>query len=138
MLTKTFFGERIEMYRGFIENVMNEEIVPRLVSMGYIKPGLEFKYANRVEMSNKDKISLYSFITDKYEVSADEIEKEFGIVVGKQFNAISEMASNSGSINGSSMIDALCPMKNITKDMGIGVVNEKNSSNVENFLMEGE
>ncbi len=49
------------MYRGFIENVMNEEIVPRLVSMGYIKPGLEFKYANRVEMSNKDKISLYSF-----------------------------------------------------------------------------
>ena len=25
------FRERIEMYRGFIENVMNEEIVPRLV-----------------------------------------------------------------------------------------------------------
>jgi hypothetical protein len=23
------------------------------------------------------------------------------------------------------MIDALCPMKNITKDMGIGVVNER-------------
>lgn len=54
---------------------MNEEVLPRLVAMGYIKPGLEFKYANRVEMSNKDKINLYSFITDKYEVSADEIEK---------------------------------------------------------------
>ena len=37
------FRERIEMYRGFIENVMNEDNVPRLVSMGYIKPGLEFK-----------------------------------------------------------------------------------------------
>lgn len=90
------FRERIEVYREYIENVMNEEILPRLVAMGFIKPGLEFKYANRVEMSNKDKISLYSFITDKYEVAPDEIEKEFGIVVGKQFNAISELADKDG------------------------------------------
>jgi len=89
------FRERIEVYREYIENVMNEEILPRLVAMGYIKAGLEFKYANRVEMSNKDKINLYSFITDKYEVGADEIEKEFGIVVGKQFNAIEGLASSS-------------------------------------------
>ena len=95
------FRERIEVYREYIENVMNEEVVPRLVAMGFIKSGLEFKYANRVEMSNKDKISLYSFITDKYEVAADEIEKEFGIVVGKQFNAISELALGTGSNIGS-------------------------------------
>ena len=78
-------------------------------------------------MSNKDKISLYSFITDKYEVSADEIEKEFGIVVGENNLTLYRKSGqgNSGSINGSSMIDALCPMKNITKDMGIDVANEK-------------
>lgn len=94
------FRERIEVYREYIENVMNEEILPRLVDMGYIKSGLEFKYANRVEMSNKDKISLYSFITDKYEVSADEIEKEFGIIVGKQFNALSEMIGGGNNMTG--------------------------------------
>ena len=44
------FRERIEVYRRFIENVMNEEVLPRLVDMGYIKPGLEFKYSNRIEM----------------------------------------------------------------------------------------
>lgn len=93
------FRERIEVYREYIENVMNEEIIPRLVSMGYIKPGLEFKYANRVEMSNKDKIQLYSFITDKYEVSADEIEKEFGIIVGKQLNAISGVPGAASGIS---------------------------------------
>jgi hypothetical protein len=43
-------------------------------------------------MSNKDKIALYSFITDKYEVASDEIEKEFGIIVGKQFNSITSAA----------------------------------------------
>ena len=48
--------------------------------------GLEFKYSNRIDMNNEDRIKLYSLITDKYEVSADEIEKEFGINVGKQLN----------------------------------------------------
>ena len=77
------FRDRIEVYRRFIENVMNEEIIPRLVGLGYIKSGLEFKYSNRIEMNNEDRIKLYSLITDKYEVSPDEIEKEFGINVGK-------------------------------------------------------
>lgn len=83
------FRDRIEVYRRFIENTMNEEIIPRLVSMGYIKPGLEFKYSNRIEMNNEDRIKLYSLITDKYEVPSDEIEKEFGINVGKQLNVMS-------------------------------------------------
>ena len=91
------FRERIEVYRKYIENVMNEEIIPRLVSMGYIRPGLEFRYSNRIEMNNEDKIKLYSLITDKYQVSPDEIEKEFGIVVGKQLNDISLVAGTSST-----------------------------------------
>lgn len=86
------FRDRIEVYRRYIENVMNEEVVPRLVAMGYIPDGLEFKYSNRIEMNNEDRIKLYSLITDKYEVAADEIEKEFGINVGKQLNVIPDGA----------------------------------------------
>lgn len=82
------FRDRIEVYRRYIENVMNEEIIPRLVAIGYIPGGLEFRYSNRIEMSNEDRIKLYSLITDKYEVAADEIEKEFGINVGRQLNVI--------------------------------------------------
>jgi hypothetical protein len=133
------FRERIEVYREYIENVMNEEVIPRLVDMGYIKSGLEFKYANRVEMSNKDKISLYSFITDKYEVSADEIEKEFGIVVGKQFNALSEIANNSGIINNGSNDRRIMSDEEYYKRYGHRRGERKNKSgNIENFLKEGE
>ncbi len=82
------FRERIEVYRRFIENIMNEEIVPRLVAMGYIDPGLEFKYSNRIEMNNEDRIRLYGLLTDKYQIGADEIEKEFGVHVGKQLNLV--------------------------------------------------
>lgn len=99
------FRERIEVYRRYIENVMNEEIIPRLVSMGYIESGLEFKYSNRIEMNNEDRIKLYNLITDKYEVSQDEIEKEFGIHVGKQLNVIPTKPAGSSGLNGSSSND---------------------------------
>jgi hypothetical protein len=96
------FRERIEVYRRFIENAMNEEVVPRLVAMGYIERGLEFKYSNRIEMNNEDRIKLYGLITDKYEVTADEIEKEFGIHVGRQLNAarMTAMTGEGGSSYG--------------------------------------
>lgn len=99
------FRDRIEVYRRYIENVMNEQVLPRLVAMGYIPSGLEFRYSNRIEMSNEDRIKLYSLITDKYEVAADEIEKEFGINVGRQLNVIPEGVyggSEGVSVGGSS------------------------------------
>lgn len=99
------FRDRIEVYRRYIENVMNEEIIPRLVTMGYIPAGLEFKYSNRIEMNNEDRIKLYQLITDKYEVSADEIEKEFGINVGKQLNVISGNRGSGSNIPSSSSHD---------------------------------
>lgn len=80
------FRDRVGVYREYIENVMNEEIIPRLVAMGYIEDGLEFKYSKRLEMSNKDQIDLYTFLTDRYEIGADEIEKVFGVTVGRQLN----------------------------------------------------
>lgn len=134
------FRERIEVYREYIENVMNEEILPRLVDMGYIKSGLEFKYANRVEMSNKDKISLYSFITDKYEVSADEIEKEFGIVVGKQFNALSEMIGGGNNMTGAHSNDRhIMTDEEYYKRYGYQRGEKTNRTRkVENFLTEEE
>ena len=80
------FRDRIKVYREYIENAMNEEIIPRLVAMEYIENGLEFKYSGGLEMSVESKIDLYDFLSDKYEIEPDEIAKEFGVVVKKQFN----------------------------------------------------
>ena len=80
--------------------LFRSEIVPRLIKMGYLEEGLEFKYSNRLEMSNKDKIDLYRFITERYEVSADEIEKEFAVTVGKQLNVIEQNPDDPQNPNG--------------------------------------
>lgn len=95
------FRERIEVYRRYIENIMNEEIIPRLVAMNFIPEGLEFKYSNRIEMNNEDRIKLYQLITDKYEVASDEIEKEFGVNVGKQLNVMPSVPGSTTGMGGS-------------------------------------
>ena len=94
------FRDRVESYRDYIENVMNEQVIPRLVRIGFLKEGNEFKYAKRLEMSDEDQIRLYEFLTDKYEVSSDEIEKNFGVVVGKQLNV--QLGSVGGGVSGGS------------------------------------
>lgn len=136
------FRERVEAYRDFIENVMNEEILPRLVAMGYVQAGLEFKYSNRVEMNNKDKISLYNFLTDKYEVSSDEIEKEFGIVVGKQFNNTNGFGGDGspepGGTGRSSRDRHIMSDEEYYRRYGHGRGESKNNKNVENFFEEEE
>ena len=118
------FRERIEVYRRFIENIMNEEIMPRLVAIGYIKEGLEFKYSNRIEMNNEDRIKLYNLITNKYEVAADEIEKEFGINVGRQLNAVQASAPAAGieTTTGNAMSDEEY-FKRYGRNRAEGVVN---------------
>lgn len=122
------FRERIEVYRRYIENVMNEEIMPRLVAMGYLPDGLEFKYSNRIEMNNEDRIKLYQLITDKYEVAPDEIEKEFGINVGKQLNVIT-VAGGVGVNTGSSGDRGIMSNEEYYKRYG-----HSRSSKVANFL----
>lgn len=95
------FRDRIEVYREYIENVINEQYIPRLVNMGFIPAGLEFKYSNRLEMNNKEKIELYNVLLDKYEIEPEEIEKEFGIVVGKQINTqVGGVGASGGAIAG--------------------------------------
>lgn len=123
------FRERIEVYRRFIENVMNEEVMPRLTDMGYLDKGLEFKYSNRIEMNNEDRIKLYALITDKYEVTPDEIEKEFGIHVGRQLNVMETVGGSGASGGGSSNDRHVMSDEEYYKRYG-----RSRGSRVENFL----
>lgn len=65
---------------------MNEQVVPVLRYWGLITDDVYFKYMNKVEMSDENKIKLYDMLTDKYEVDPEEIDKEWGVVVGTQRN----------------------------------------------------
>ena len=99
---ETIFRDRVEVYRNYIELVMNETIIPRLIKMGYIAEGLEFKYAKRIEMSDEDRIKLFQVLGQQWEMEPDTIESEFGIKVKRQLNlgndSIVSTNGRSGSI----------------------------------------
>lgn len=78
------FRDRIDVYRKHIENVMNEEVIPRLVKFGYIDDGFVFRYSKRLEMSTEDKIKLMATILPTYEVEEDVFRSEFGIEVKRR------------------------------------------------------
>ena len=83
---ENIYRARINSYRTRIENVMNEQVVPVLRYWGIIEADVYFKYMNKVEMSDENKIKLYDMLTDKYEIEPEEINKEWGVEVGKQRN----------------------------------------------------
>lgn len=83
---ENIFRDRIEVYRDYIELVMNESVIPRLVKMGYLEDGLEFKYAKRIEMSDADRINLFKTLTSTWEIDPEVIDQEFGVKVNRQLN----------------------------------------------------
>lgn len=91
------FRARVKNWRKWIENVINEKIIPVLIYWGYLTPGVIFKYNSKQDMSTEDKIKTYDMLTDKYEVDPETIDLEFGIPVGKQRNL--EKYSFSGTSN---------------------------------------
>ena len=95
---ENIFRARINSYRTRIENVMNEQVVPVLRYWGIITDDVYIRYTKRIEMSDENKIKLFDVLTNKYEVEPEEIDKEWGIVVGKQRNF--DSGNGSGGLGG--------------------------------------
>lgn len=96
---ENIYRQRILSYRTYVENVMNEQILPVLRYWGIVSGDVYFRYMNKVEMSDENKIKLFDVLTNKYEIAPEEINKEWGIEVGRQRNF--EVGSNgSSSVDG--------------------------------------
>lgn len=95
------FRAKVKNYRKFIENVMNEKVLPVLKYWGYIRKDVMFKYNNKIDMSTEDKIKIFDVLTDKYEVDPEVINMEWGIQVGKQRNLDAVVNNKNASVDGS-------------------------------------
>lgn len=87
---------RLKKYRRIVENNINEKVLPILKYWRIVEGDVHFKYSKQIEMSNDSKIKLYDMLTNKYKVSSDVIEDEFGVAVGEQINSCS---GNSGYVD---------------------------------------
>lgn len=93
--------ERVSVYREFIENVWNEEIIPRLEKFGYIPTGLIFQYTEKLDMGAKDLIKLVEVLSSKFKLDPETVEDLVGVQVGEQLEigsavSISEEGGTAG------------------------------------------
>lgn len=93
---ENIYRQRILSYRTYVENVMNEQVLPVLRYWGIVTDDVYFRYMNKVEMSDENKIRLFDVLTNKYEIAPEEINKEWGIEVGRQRNFESGSGGTSG------------------------------------------
>lgn len=129
------FRARVKNYRKYIENVMNERILPVLKYWGYIKDDVIFKYNNKIDMSTEDKIKIFDVLTDKYEVDPEVINMEWGIQVGKQRNLDSTICNGGASVGGNSEENETWKMSDEEYEKRYG--HPRNAEGKVNFLMEG-
>lgn len=78
------FRDRVMVYRRFIENVVNDDVLPLLVRMGYIKDGCTFQYSRRLEMSMQEKLKFLATVLPMYDVDPNLFLTEFGITVDRR------------------------------------------------------
>lgn len=127
------FRARVKNYRKYIENVMNEKILPVLKYWGYISQDVIFKYNNKIDMSTEDKIKIFDVLTDKYEVDPEVINMEWGIQVGAQRNL--DNIINGGNAVSTSSTNDDWKMSDEEYEKRYG--HPRTAQSKVNFLMEG-
>ena len=77
--------DRVEAIREFVQNNVNEELMWRLQEKGLdIPKDATFQYSNILEMSPESKKDLIEVLLGSYEIDGEEIDKTFGVKVGRQ------------------------------------------------------
>lgn len=127
------FRARVKNYRKYIENVMNEKILPVLKYWGYISQDVVFKYNNKIDMSTEDKIKIFDVLTDKYEVDPEVINMEWGIQVGAQRN-LDNIINGSNAVSTNSTND---DWKMSDEEYEKRYGHPRTAQSKVNFLMEG-
>lgn len=88
---------RVRRNRRYIEQMINEKILPSLKYWGCVKPNVYFKYSKQLDMSIEAKTEVFKMLTAAYDVPKETIQNEFGIIVGEQMNHKSDVSAGGGS-----------------------------------------
>lgn len=70
--------------REFVESVVNDELIPRLIEMGYPLEGARFTYNMQREASTEEKVKVFDLLLKNYDIDPLTIKETFGVQVAKK------------------------------------------------------
>lgn len=82
------FENLVESDRDMLRDIVNNQLLPRMVKHGFPVKGLRFKWDEAVDYTPEQQIAYETMIADRYEVAPEYFAEKYSIPVGERRNAM--------------------------------------------------
>lgn len=78
------FENLVESDRDMLRDIINNQLIPRMVLHGFPVKGLRFEWDYAVDYTPEQQIAYETMIADRYEVDPSYFADKYGMPVGKR------------------------------------------------------
>ena len=82
------FENLVESDRDMLRDIVNNQLIPRMVKHGFPVKGLRFEWDDTVDYTPEQQVAFETMIADRYEVDPSYFEKKYNMPVGKRLNLL--------------------------------------------------
>ena len=82
------FENLVKNDRDMLRDIVNNQLLPRMVKHGFPVKGLRFEWDEAVDYTPEQQIAYETMIVDRYEVAPEYFTKKYSIPVGERRNAM--------------------------------------------------
>ena len=87
------FENLVESDRDMLRDIVNNQLIPRMVKHGFPIKGLHFEWDDAVDYSPEQQIAYETMIADRYDVAPSYFAGKYNMPVGERRNSITLPAS---------------------------------------------
>lgn len=83
----TVFKNLIETICDMVRDLINNQLLPKMVAHGFPVAGLSFEWDDPVDYTPEQQLAIEQMVASTYDVPGSYFEKKYGIPAGKRLNA---------------------------------------------------
>ncbi len=80
------FMNLVESDRDLLRDIINNQLIPKLIKLGFPLKGLRFEWDDAVDYTPEQQVAYETMIVDRYDVDSSYFTEKYGMPVGKRRN----------------------------------------------------
>lgn len=82
------FENLVEADRDMLRDIVNNQLIPRMIAHGFPVKGLRFEWDDAVDYTPEQQLAYETMIADRFEVDGSYFADKYGLPVGQRRNAM--------------------------------------------------
>ena len=78
------FMNLVESDRDLLRDIINNQLIPKLIKLGFPLKGLRFEWDDTVDYTPEQQVAYETMIVDRYDVDPSYFTEKYGMPVGKR------------------------------------------------------